>query len=85
LKHFAAPQFWECYRGLPLAVRRQADKCFELMKEDPKHPSLRLKKVGGYYAARVGLQYRTLAVEAPDGLVWFWIGSHSEYDRIVGG
>jgi len=66
-------------------VRQLADKCYELMKEDPRHPSICLKKVGRYYySARVGMHHRALAVEAPDGLLWFWIGSHAEYDRIVG-
>jgi hypothetical protein len=71
VNHFASAQFWECYNRLPPTVRQLADKCFELMKEDPRHPSILLKKAGRYYAARVGLYYRALAVEAPDGLVWF--------------
>jgi hypothetical protein len=84
VNHFATPEFWECYHRLPAAIRELADKCFNLMKEDPRHPSLLLKKVGRYYAARVGLHYRALAVEAPDGVLWFWIGSHAEYDRMIG-
>ena len=84
MNHFVSPGFRECHSRLPLAVRQLADKCYELIKEDPRHPSIRLKKVGRYCAARVGLHYRALAVEAPDGLVWFWIGSHAEYDQILG-
>jgi len=45
---------------------------------------LHFKKVGRFWSARVGLHYRALAVEADDILVWFWIGSHSEYDRLIG-
>ena len=26
---------------------------------------------------------RALAVEATDGLVWFWIGTHADYDRLL--
>ena len=84
MNHFASPQFWDCYNRLPIAVRRLADRSYLLMKQDPQHPSICLKKVGRYYAARVGLHYRALAVETPDGLIWFWIGSHAEYDRIIG-
>ena len=84
MNHFASPVFWERYRRLPAAVRQLADKCYALMKQDPQHPSIRLKRVGQYHAARVGLHYRVLAVEAADGLVWFWIGSHAEYDQVVG-
>jgi hypothetical protein len=84
VKHYASPQFWKCYQRLPRAVRQLADKCWKLMQEDPRHPSLRLKKVGEYYAVRIGLRHRALAVEAPDGLVWFWIGSHDEYEQLIG-
>ena len=56
---------------------------FQLLREDASHPSLHFKKVGRYCSARVGLQYRALAVEVEDGLLWFWIGNHSEYDRLI--
>jgi hypothetical protein len=84
LKHFASPEFWECYRELPAPVRELADKNFELLKNNPQHPSLRFKRVGRFFSARVGLSYRALGVEVEDGVLWFWIGSHAEYDKIVG-
>jgi len=84
VKHFASPSFWSAYEALPSAVRVLADKNFELLKADPKHPALHFKHVGRYWSARVGLHYRALAVDAEDGLVWFWIGSHADYDKLVG-
>lgn len=54
------------------------------MKVNPQHPSLHFKTVGKYRSVRVGLHYRALAVEATGGLVWFWIGSHSDYDKMMG-
>jgi len=84
LTHRAAPDFWSCYRALPAEVRELADKSFALLKSNPQHPSLHFKKVGRYFSARVGLHHRAVAVEIPDGLLWFWIGAHDEYDRIVG-
>jgi hypothetical protein len=83
VKHFASPRFWRCYDGLPGRVRDLADKSFELLKADPKHPSLRFKQVGRFRSVRVGLHYRALGVEADDGIVWFWIGTHAEYDGLV--
>lgn len=83
MRHFASPAFWQAYARLPRSVQRLADRSFALLKENPQHPSLHLKKVGRFWSARVGLHYRALAVEADDGLVWFWIGPHSEYDAIV--
>ena len=74
MKHFATPEFWARYRKLPAAIQTLADKNFALLKQNPQHPSLRLKKVGVYWSARVGLHYRVLAKERAEGFVWFWIG-----------
>ena len=83
MNHLASRGFWRCYNELPTNVRALADKNFALLKADPNHPSLHFKKVGRFRSARVGLQHRALAVEVDDGLLWFWIGNHSDYDRIV--
>ncbi len=53
--------------------------CFELIRDI----SLRLKKIGVFWSARVGLRYRSLAKERQEGLVWFWIGSHDRYDQLI--
>ena len=83
MSHFATPEFWYPYRHLPVEVQKLADKNFEILKQNSQHPSLRLKKVGVFWSARVGLHYRALAKERSDGLVWFWIGHHSEYDQVL--
>lgn len=84
MKHFASPKFWAAYEALPSYVRRLADANYDLLKRDPRHPSLQFKKVGRYWSVRVGLRYRALAVEVADGYLWFWIGSHADYDRMIG-
>jgi mRNA-degrading endonuclease RelE of RelBE toxin-antitoxin system len=83
MRHLASPTFWDCYDKLPKDIRELADKCFELLKTDPKHPSLHFKKVGKFWSARVGIKYRALAVEVEEGLIWFWVGNHSDYERLV--
>ncbi len=84
MRHFASPAFWDAYARLPDAVRRVANRSFELLKSDPRHPALHFKQVGRYRSARVGLGYRALGVESEDGdIVWFWIGTHAEYDRLL--
>jgi hypothetical protein len=83
MKHFTNPSFLECYHKLPFSVQKLADKNFKLLKSDSKHPSLRLKKVEKYWSIRVGKKYRALAVEVEEGLIWFWIGPHSEYDKLL--
>lgn len=84
MNHKAHPDFWFHYRHLPEQVQRLADKNFELLKSNPRHPSLQLKKVGhDLYSARVGLDYRALAFDLGEHLVWFWIGQHDEYDHLL--
>ena len=84
MTHHAAPSFWQAYHALPEQVRKLADKQFELLKSTPQHPSLHLKRVGRFYSVRVGARYRALAVEVDDGLLWWWIGTHADYDHLVG-
>jgi len=84
VSHRATPSFWELYRALPDVVQRLANHCFKMLREDPRHPSLHLKQVGHFWSVRVGTHYRALAVEHQSDLVWFWTGSHAEYDRLVG-
>jgi hypothetical protein len=83
MKHFAAESFWQRYDALPTAIREVADKNFRLLKTDPKHPSLQFKKVGRLWSARVGRNYRALAIEELEAFVWFWIGTHADYDQML--
>jgi hypothetical protein len=69
LTHHASPEFWTCYNALPVPIREQANKAFELLKANPKHPSLHFKKVGRFWSARVGLHYRAVGVDASDEIV----------------
>lgn len=83
VRHFASPSFWECFNALPAQTQELATRNFDLLKTNPRHPSLRYKKVGRYWSVRVGRRHRALAVDGPDGPVWFWIGTHAEYDRLL--
>jgi hypothetical protein len=69
---------------MPDSIRELADRCYQLLRDDPHHPSLHFKKVGRFWSVRVGLHYRALAVEHGEDVVWFWIGSHADYDKLVG-
>lgn len=83
MRHFASPSFWEAYEKLPKEIRALADKNYALLKDNPRHPSLQLKKAGRFWSVRVGARYRALAVEVDAGLLWFWIGSHADYDALI--
>jgi hypothetical protein len=83
VRHVATPAFWQAYEKLPIHVQELADRNFELLKDNPKHPSLHFKQTGRFWSARVGISWRALAVADGEDLVWFWIGSHSDYDRLL--
>jgi hypothetical protein len=83
VNHFASSRYWTCYESLSLEVRQQADRQFALLKSNPSHPSLHFKKVGKFRSARVNPWVRALATESSNDLVWFWIGTHTEYDRLI--
>jgi hypothetical protein len=83
LKHYTSSDFWQLYEKLPLETRELADKNYQLLKDNPRHPSLQLKRIEELWSVRIGQRYRALGIDAPDGIQWIWIGSHTEYDHIL--
>jgi hypothetical protein len=81
--HRTTPQFWQRFDALPEEIQELARKNFKLLKQDPRHLSLQFKRVGDYWSARVGLNYRALAVEDGSDCVWTWVGTHAEYDKLI--
>ena len=83
MTHRASARFWDAYNKLAPDIQEQADKQFQLLKQDARHPSLQFKKVGKIWSARVSLAIRALAAEDGEDFVWFWIGDHREYERLI--
>jgi hypothetical protein len=83
VNHSTTPQFWEFYGRLPADIRDLADKNFGLLKTNPRHPSLHLKRTGRVWSVRVGAHYRALGLDKKETIVWFWIGPHAEYDKLL--
>jgi mRNA-degrading endonuclease RelE of RelBE toxin-antitoxin system len=81
--HRITTRFLKCYENLPEPIQQLARKNFEMLKTNPSHPSLHFKKVGKFRSVRVGLNYRALAVEDGEDLIWVWIGTHDEYERMI--
>jgi hypothetical protein len=71
VKHRASPRFWACYEALPHEIQLQADRAYEQLKADPRHPSLHLKRIGRFWSVRVGLRHRALAVECSRPVQWW--------------
>jgi hypothetical protein len=79
--------FIACFRRLPEAVQSQARKSYKLWRVSPSHPSLHFKKIHGQenmYSVRVSKGWRALGLLEDDLITWFWIGSHAEYDKLIG-
>jgi hypothetical protein len=78
--------FRKCFQGLPPRIQVRAREAYRNLAEDPSHPGLHLKQVHPsrpIYSARVSLGYRALAIRDEETWVWFWIGSHSDYDQLL--
>jgi hypothetical protein len=84
---FTRPSFWRAYAGLDPRVRRAARRAYQLFAEAPEHPSLRFKRLGGYddiWSVRINEQYRAVGERRGDVIVWVWIGSHNDFDKLFG-
>ncbi|HEY3874506.1 MAG TPA: hypothetical protein VGM92_03440 [Candidatus Kapabacteria bacterium] len=83
---FASRRFWKAFHTLPHQIQDQAERAYTLWKENPYHESLDFKRIHSkrpIYSVRIGLHWRAVAVKEGDTITWFWIGSHSDYDRLI--
>jgi len=82
----ATRQFWRLFSNLPAEIQQEAKRTYQFFRDNPSHPGVHFKKLPGHdniYSARVGLGYRALSAMEGERVIWFWIGSHAEYDRLV--
>jgi hypothetical protein len=87
VKSLARPSFWRAYGQLAENTKRNARRAYALFAQDPGHPSLRFKKLSGYpdvWSVRVSAQYRAVGQRRGDEIVWVWIGSHNDFDKLFG-
>ncbi len=79
-------RFWKSFNALPPAVQDKVRKAFKLWSENSGHPSLHFKKIHSIdpiYSVRIDLQYRALGIKDENTLVWFWVGTHEEYNTLI--
>lgn len=79
-------RFWRLFSHLPFDAQLDAKQAYRLFRNNPAHPGLQFKKLEGedeIYSVRIGLEYCALGVMKKDGVVWYWIGGHAEYDRLI--
>ena len=83
----ATRRFWDLFQALPPDIQRLAVKNYRLWQRNPHHPSLHFRRLEGSadrFSIRVGTHYRALGRLTADTITWVWIGTHAEYDRLVG-
>ena len=79
-------RFRKAFQQLPEPGQRQARAAYRRFKENPFHPGLRFRQVHPtqpIYSVRISREYRALGVRAADEIIWFWIGSHADYDKLL--
>jgi hypothetical protein len=73
-------------RKLPPDIRKEARKTYRIFRADPSHPSLHFKLIHAskpIYSVRISINYRAIGVKEGDVMIWFWIGSHADYDHLI--
>ncbi|WP_315790133.1 hypothetical protein [Fischerella sp. JS2] len=86
MKSRTTAQFRKAFADLPEQVQEQTRQAYRQFKQDPAHPSLRFKKVHSelpIYSARISKSYRAVGQLDGDTVIWFWVGSHAEYDKLL--
>ena len=87
VKSVATRRFWDLFYALPRDIQELALKNYGLWRADPYHPSLHFRKLQGSadrFSVRIGSHHRALGRLTADTMTWVWIGTHAEYDRLVG-
>ncbi|MCL4417542.1 MAG: hypothetical protein M1365_12760 [Actinobacteria bacterium] len=78
--------FWKCYKVLPEQVRKEAKKAYRIFKNNPYRPSLHFKRIHStrpIFSLRITKDYRALGILQNNEIIWFWIGSHNDYDNLL--
>jgi hypothetical protein len=83
MKSSTTPDFRACFIDLPPEIKARAKTAYQLWKRNPRHPSLKFRKVGTIWSIRIGGGYRALAILEKDTFFWFWIGNHDDYERLI--
>ena len=70
----------------PFQVRRQAREAYRRWQADPWQGGLQFKRVHTrepIWSVRVSLGWRAVCVRSGEVAIWFWIGSHADYDALL--
>jgi hypothetical protein len=86
MKSVTTERFRKAFDELPEHIKEQANKSFKVWTKNPNHPAIHFKRIHKtklIYSVRITLSYRALGIKENDTMIWFWIGSHTEYDKLI--
>lgn len=86
MKSVTTARFRKEFDKLPLHLKEATQKAYSTWKENSNHPSLQYKQIHAskaIYSVRISLSYRAIGVKQSNIMVWFWIGSHAAYDKLI--
>ena len=86
MKSHTTRRFREAFQKLPRQVQSQARAAYQRFQQDPYYPGLRFKQihpVKPVYSVRININYRAIGILQGDEIIWFWIGSHADYDKLL--
>jgi mRNA-degrading endonuclease RelE of RelBE toxin-antitoxin system len=86
MKAVTTQKFRKAFRRLPQNTKDRARSAYHLWNDNPHHPSLQYKRIHHaelIFSVRIGIGYRALGVLDGDTMVWFWIGSHQDYNEMI--
>ncbi|BAZ44749.1 hypothetical protein NIES4102_17660 [Chondrocystis sp. NIES-4102] len=86
MKSQITKKFRQAFSELPEQIKKQARIAYQQFKKNPDHPSLRFKKVHQklpIYSARISKNYRAVGQMDGDTVIWFWIGTHTDYEKLL--
>jgi len=81
--HHSTERFRKLLLKLPKSTQKIAERNFQLLRINPKHPSLHFKKTGKFWSIRIGSSYRALGIKDNNDFIWTWIGSHDQYEKMI--
>lgn len=86
MKSRTTNKFWKCYNDLPVEIKEKARETYQQFQKDPYHPGLHFKRIHSnrpIFSVRISKDYRAVGIIQNNEIIWFWIGTHSDYDKLI--
>lgn len=86
--HWQTKGFRDCLSKLPPQIQKLANEKYQMLLSNPQQVGIKPMVENGFkipiWSAQVGGGHRALALKYQSYYVWYWIGTHEEYNRVKG-